>query len=93
MEEHDDLDDDWESIRRFYGGRGRFFDLKGKRFGRLEPQEKTGHDKQGSAIWKCLCDCGNYVEVSRANLRKGRVKSCGCMQREYRLNKKDSTHV
>lgn len=91
MEDDDNWDDDWESIRRFLGGRGRAIDLRGARFGRLEPLERVGRDKQGSAIWNCRCDCGNYVEVSRANLRKGRVKSCGCMQREYRNRKKDAS--
>lgn len=28
--------------------------------------------------WICRCDCGNETEVSRGNLKSGRVKTCGC---------------
>jgi hypothetical protein len=79
----DALDDAWEDIRpSVVGGRGRSRDLRGKTFGRLKPQKKLGRDKHGSALWECLCVCGNTRVVSRANLRKGRVKSCGCLLKE-----------
>ena len=29
-----------------------------------------------------MCDCGNLVEVSGANLKKNNTKSCGCFQKE-----------
>lgn len=32
--------------------------------------------------WRCLCDCGNEVVVSQANLRNGTTKSCGCFRKE-----------
>jgi len=30
----------------------------------------------------CLCDCGNKTEQIYANLKSGKVKSCGCYQKE-----------
>lgn len=34
--------------------------------------------------WNCVCDCGNSMATSGYNLRSGRVKSCGCLQKENR---------
>ena len=55
----------------------RLVDLSGQRFGRLIAVEYIGNSK-----WRCLCDCGNEVEVFSSNLTKGRTKSCGCLARE-----------
>ncbi len=30
-------------------------------------------------IWRCRCDCGNYTNVRTSNLKRGLVKSCGCL--------------
>ncbi len=55
-------------------------DISGQRFGKLiviEPTEKRADG--GSVVWKCHCDCGNDTEVSWSRLRKGKVRSCGCL--------------
>ena len=57
---------------------GRVIDLTGQRFGKLTVIEKSGI-KNGSVLWKCKCDCGNYTEVITALLRNGSVSSCGCL--------------
>lgn len=61
----------------------RALNIKNERYGMLiaiEPTEKR--TSQGSIIWKCLCDCGNYTYVSVDNLRGGHpVRSCGCLHR------------
>ena len=44
---------------------GRVIDLTGQRFGKLTVIEKSG-TKNGSVLWKCECDCGNYTEVITA---------------------------
>lgn len=65
----------------------RFKDLKGQKIGRLTVIEQHGFtepNKHGQryALWYCKCDCGNYCEVSSANLGK-RTKSCGCLAKEH----------
>ena len=47
---------------------GKFVDLTGQRFGRLVVKERAENDKTHHTRWVCVCDCGNYVTVSQANL-------------------------
>lgn len=55
-------------------------DLTGQRFGKLQVLEATDRrDAGGSVIWRCHCDCGKDVEVSRSQLVSGYKKSCGCL--------------
>lgn len=59
----------------------RKIDLTGKRFGSLLVIEEA--EKKGNTImWKCKCDCGNYRIASSQTLRKGIVKSCGCIKKK-----------
>ena len=53
--------------------------MLGKRFHYLVVQERLETRRHGSCIWRCLCDCGNYHNVTTHNLNSGKVKSCGCM--------------
>jgi len=32
----------------------------------------------GNVIWKCLCDCGNEIEVAYSSLVSSHTMSCGC---------------
>lgn len=58
-------------------------DLTGKKFGRLTVLYRLyNYHKRDSVYWICMCDCGNLVEVSGANLKKNNTKSCGCFQKE-----------
>lgn len=59
-------------------------DLTGMRFGRLTVQ-KRGENKNGKTAWLCKCDCGNEKTVLSTDLTRGLVKSCGCFQREFRV--------
>ena len=61
-------------------------DLVGKRFGKLIVEERLGNSGLNKKLvyWKCKCDCGNYKEVSTANLNGNIVKSCGCYRNEFR---------
>ena len=49
-------------------------DLKGLKFGKLTPKKYLGNK-----LWLCDCDCGNERVTTSRRLRKGRVKSCGCL--------------
>lgn len=53
-------------------------ELSGKRFGKLRVIEDTGLRKSRRPVWRCLCDCGNEVNVLGKYLNNGDTKSCGC---------------
>lgn len=59
-------------------------DCTGERFGRLVALEATQNrdSYNGSIIWRCQCDCGKEVHVSIRHLKKGEVRSCGCLKKE-----------
>lgn len=58
------------------------------KFGKLTTIEIDGIYKNGSYYWKCLCDCGNYTHTPTAQLKNGKIKSCGCSQKIYGKNHK-----
>lgn len=65
---------------------GKFIDLTGQKFGRLTIIERAenyiapcGHH---TPMWKCKCECGNEYVANPAHLKNGRVKSCGCFNKE-----------
>lgn len=51
--------------------------------------EKIGKTKNGTNIWLCECECGNKTKASTADLKAGKVKSCGC----YLKRSKSSHHL
>ncbi len=56
-------------------------DLRGQRFGRLTVEEYVQHPKiPRKGIWKCICDCGRSKLVRGAELKNGRIQSCGCLR-------------
>jgi hypothetical protein len=56
-------------------------DLTGQRFSRLFVLGLESK-KHGRPIWRCLCDCGNISLARPSDLRSGKHRSCGCLQRE-----------
>lgn len=42
-------------------------------------------------LHKCICDCGNAVNVKLGSLRSGNTKSCGCVRKEQ-LSKRMRKH-
>jgi 5-methylcytosine-specific restriction endonuclease McrA len=60
-------------------------DIHGKKFGRLMVLERSfspeNRDSR-TAMWMCLCDCGNTKALSGARLRSGRIISCGCANKD-----------
>lgn len=68
-------------------------DLTGKRFGRLTVIEQVDDyisAKNGKHLsrWKCVCDCGNIIDVNGAYLTSGNTNSCGC----YKLDQTSKIH-
>lgn len=55
-----------------------FKDITGQRFGRLVVVKRLENDKDNRAVWQCICDCGNVINVSGKHLRSGNTTSCGC---------------
>lgn len=62
-------------------------DLTGQKFNKLLVLERDMSKPKGkghSAYWVCQCDCGNIKSVRTDKLRKGEIKSCGCLSKEVR---------
>lgn len=70
-------------------------DIAGMRFGRYTVIERGEDYVEPSGRhrvrWLCRCDCGIEKLVSGEALRKGKVRSCGCLQRDL-LSAKQGTH-
>ena len=62
----------------------------GDKIGRLtiininEEESNKRRGKRGSKrkYWNCVCECGNKCVVRNDLLKEGRVRSCGCLQKE-----------
>ena len=52
-------------------------DIANMRFGKLVALEATEKRERECIVWRCRCDCGEYVEVSSTKLLRGTVKDCG----------------
>lgn len=55
------------------------FDLTDQRFGRL-----TALDHVGDGHWRMQCDCGTTKVIDGSPVRRGLVKSCGCLNQGLR---------
>ena len=73
---------------------GKFIDLSGTRFGRLQVLERHGIGYQGNILWRCRCDCGEFTVKNSRTIRLGDVVSCGCYFKEVAAEKgrKRKTH-
>lgn len=62
---------------------GKFVDLTGKKFGKLTVLERGGTSRTGQSMWKCICDCEehNIKTVRGADLKTGKIQSCGCIRK------------
>ena len=65
-------------------------DLTGQKYGMLTVIEEVKDvRKNGSIVWRCVCECGNETIVSSNALRGGNTISCGCLtsKNEWRIRK------
>jgi hypothetical protein len=63
---------------------GRGLDLRGERFGKLEPLHVVEKRQPGN-VWLCLCQCGRFAKRTaaglQASIKRGRVPQCnGCRE-------------
>jgi len=65
----------------------KLIDLVGNKYERLTVVSHAGIKGRRVHHWLCKCDCGNESVVAGSNLKKGRVKSCGCLNKECDWNK------
>ena len=49
-------------------------------YNRLTAIEKTEPGKRGQTRWIFKCECGNTRIVDAIDVKKGKTKSCGCLQ-------------
>jgi hypothetical protein len=63
----------------------KLIDEMGKRHGRLTVFGGPNTVKKGASTWTCRCDCGAVKEATGNALRKGQIKSCGCLKRVQSL--------
>lgn len=63
---------------------GNFIDLTGQKFGRLTVIKRDFSKKR--TAWLCKCECGKEKVVISNDLRSGKTKSCGCLQKERVIN-------
>ena len=58
--------------------------LKNQKFNKLlviaETDSKITPKGEKVTQWICLCECGNKTIVSSNNLKRGHIKSCGCLK-------------
>lgn len=65
--------------------------LVGQRFGRLLVKSRAPYQKYKGPLWRCLCDCGSEIITTTGNLKFGRARSCGCLQKEV-TSKRSTKH-
>ncbi|MFD1674103.1 hypothetical protein [Alicyclobacillus fodiniaquatilis] len=60
-------------------------DISGKRYGKLFVLHRVKVEGKKSIMWLCECDCGERIPAAASELKKGHVRSCGCLVAE-RMN-------
>lgn len=59
----------------------KLIDRRGERYERLLVLERAPNasSTDNNARWNCRCDCGRSVVAYGQDLKKGKIKSCGCL--------------
>jgi len=55
--------------------------LKGSRLGKLTVVKRVENGKWGHVQWLCSCDCGSEKVTTGSKLKRGLIKSCGCLSK------------
>ena len=64
---------------------GKIKDFTGEKIGLLQVLSLEKERKNGYAVWKCLCDCGNICYKKSIYLK--RYPSCGCLGKKSMIEK------
>lgn len=65
---------------------GKLINEIGNVYGYLTVIDKAP-SKDGRAMWKCKCKCGNETIVTGKLLRSGHTRSCGCLKSEKTIKR------
>jgi hypothetical protein len=57
--------------------------LTGKKFGRLLIGERFSPIGTKHIDWHAVCDCGTIKVVNGQGVKKGSIRSCGCLRRDF----------
>lgn len=64
----------------------KLIDITGQVFGRLTVLSRH-HVSGNGTPWLCRCECGVEKAFDSGALRSGDTRSCGCLRRDYMLNR------
>lgn len=78
----------WYALKKDAMDRYNFKDMKDLRFDRLFVIERGDTTRDNQVRWVCKCDCGTIKQIRGPELRKGKTRSCGCLNKE--INSKRS---
>jgi hypothetical protein len=65
--------------------------LAGKTFGRLTVLSRAANNGRNKPLWFCRCECGVEKTADGGGLRRGSIKSCGCLSKEVTAQKGRAT--
>ena len=71
---------------------GKPIDITGKKFGKLTVLGVHHLGKRNTRYWLCKCECGKETVQISANLKSGRIKSCG-YQRYIELSERNKKNT
>jgi hypothetical protein len=62
--------------------------MQGEIYGRLTVVEFSHKDTRSRKWWRCKCICGNETILHTGNLHSGNTRSCGCLARDQKKNRR-----
>lgn len=60
----------------------RALDLTGFKNGRLSVLGRSTRRDGTHVIWRCVCECGKKFLAPSSAIKRGDIRSCGCLQKE-----------
>ena len=65
----------------------------GDKNNRLTICDRAPNTKSKKARVICKCDCGNYTVINHQDFKSGKVKSCGCLSLEQKIERCKKTAI
>ena len=70
---------------------GKPLEITGNKYGDLTALYYTGTKRGSNRVWRCLCSCGNTIDVTAEYLQTGHKQNCGCKKPDRSYQRKDLT--